>query len=89
VPAEQTERAEASGKQRESGGREQCIRVRGRAPTDADVPPRRQPPLGIYIEHDHENEKRTGLNRWSEQLAVIVQTTARVVPLRARKGGDA
>ena len=47
------------------------------------------PTLGIYIQHDYEDEKRAALQRWSEQLAAIVQMPARIVPLKARKCGGA
>jgi hypothetical protein len=47
------------------------------------------PTLGIYIQHDYEDEKRAALQRWSEQLAAIVQAPARIVPLKARKCGGA
>jgi integrase len=47
------------------------------------------PTLGIYIQHDYEDEKRAALQRWSEQLAAIVQVPARIVPLKARKCGGA
>jgi integrase len=43
------------------------------------------PTLGIYVQHDYEDEKRAALDRWGEQLAAIVRTPARVVPLKARK----
>jgi integrase len=47
------------------------------------------PTLGIYIQHDYEDEKRAALDRWGEKLAVIVRMPARVVPLKARKRGGA
>jgi integrase len=47
------------------------------------------PTLGIYVQHDYEDEKRAALERWGEKLAVIVRMPARVVPLKARKRGGA
>jgi integrase len=47
------------------------------------------PTLGIYVQHDYEDEKRAALDRWGKQLAAIVPTPAYVVPLKASKRGGA
>lgn len=44
------------------------------------------PTLGIYVQHDYEDEKRAALESWGEKLAAIVQMPAEVVPLKSAKG---